>query len=155
MEGQPVAEIAISSLLEALVTSGAVASNIAHMERPSCVASGFVDGAQPGLMTATAMARLSMTAELTAGIADWIVRDIAMAAASIHLVKLRAEFTEALRARDHMVRFVRVYDQLAKIARNGRTDLPQKQVDSFIQQHEPGVAMSTGGPRGQETIYRA
>jgi hypothetical protein len=153
VEGQPVAEIAISSLMEALVTSGAVASNIAHLERPSCVASAFVDDAQPGQMTATATARLSMTAELTAGIADWIVRDIATAAASVSLAALCAEFAEALRARDHLVRFVRVYDHLSKIAGNGRTDLKQKQIDAFIQQKEPGVARSKGGPRGPETVY--
>jgi hypothetical protein len=40
-DGHPIAEAAVSSLVEALVTSGTVAANIAHFERPACI-SGYV-----------------------------------------------------------------------------------------------------------------
>jgi hypothetical protein len=157
VDAAPIAESAVTSFLAALVTSPDVILCVAYLERPACVSSRVVDEGSIGSMTATAMSRVAVTAELTAIVASGIVNNIGADAASGVPPKPRAsELAEALRARDPMVRFVRLYELLGKFA--GTTN--QQSLDAVIEKRSrvPVPKSPNPNPRRRddvdETIYR-
>jgi hypothetical protein len=152
-QGSTVADRAVDDLIKTLAKTKDVALRVTQLERPSCVSSCIIDETPPGSINGSSVARVAVTADLVSPIDDSVVHEICERAASgpVHSTWTK-EFTEAMRDRDQLVRFVRIYELLGKIAGSSA----QKSIDKLILETDPSVTVSPrpqGLTAGNETIY--